>query len=57
MYVNVEVLIFLCGVVNVASCHCLALDVEGRCYTWGRNEVWLLSCNTCLKLSVCIVCF
>ncbi|XAR64173.1 hypothetical protein NMG60_11024417 [Bertholletia excelsa] len=21
-----------------ASCHCLALDVEGRCYTWGRNE-------------------
>ncbi|GLT71811.1 hypothetical protein SLA2020_438040, partial [Shorea laevis] len=21
-----------------ASCHCVALDVEGRCYTWGRNE-------------------
>ncbi|KAK9270372.1 hypothetical protein L1049_025951 [Liquidambar formosana] len=20
------------------SCHCMALDVEGRCYTWGRNE-------------------
>ncbi|KAL2468272.1 Regulator of chromosome condensation (RCC1) family protein [Forsythia ovata] len=20
------------------SCHCVALDVEGRCYTWGRNE-------------------
>ncbi|KAL1533340.1 protein RCC2-like [Salvia divinorum] len=20
------------------SCHCLALDVDGRCYTWGRNE-------------------
>ncbi|CAM8915943.1 unnamed protein product [Rhodiola kirilowii] len=20
------------------SCHCLALDVEGKCYTWGRNE-------------------
>ncbi|KAF3487050.1 hypothetical protein F2Q69_00052577 [Brassica cretica] len=18
--------------------HCVALDVEGRCYTWGRNE-------------------
>lgn len=28
------------GCVNVgsASCHCVALDVEGRCYTWGRNE-------------------
>ena len=25
-------------VLNVASCHCVALDVEGRCYTWGRNE-------------------
>ncbi|KAI4336809.1 hypothetical protein L6164_015289 [Bauhinia variegata] len=21
-----------------ASCHCVALDVQGRCYTWGRNE-------------------
>ncbi|CAN6463658.1 unnamed protein product [Victoria cruziana] len=21
-----------------ASCHCVALDVNGRCYTWGRNE-------------------
>ncbi|KAI3767048.1 hypothetical protein L2E82_17129 [Cichorium intybus] len=21
-----------------ASCHCVALDVDGRCYTWGRNE-------------------
>lgn len=21
-----------------ASCHCVALDTEGRCYTWGRNE-------------------
>ncbi|CAA6673484.1 unnamed protein product [Spirodela intermedia] len=21
-----------------ASCHCVALDVEGRCFTWGRNE-------------------
>ncbi|XP_021743802.1 protein RCC2 homolog [Chenopodium quinoa] len=20
------------------SCHCVALDVDGRCYTWGRNE-------------------
>ncbi|KAL2504013.1 Regulator of chromosome condensation (RCC1) family protein [Abeliophyllum distichum] len=20
------------------SCHCVALDVEGRCYTWGRND-------------------
>ncbi|KAF5740828.1 regulator of chromosome condensation family protein [Tripterygium wilfordii] len=20
------------------SCHCVALDVGGRCYTWGRNE-------------------
>lgn len=21
-----------------AACHCLALDVNGLCYTWGRNE-------------------
>nr|XP_043636781.1 protein RCC2-like [Erigeron canadensis] len=21
-----------------ASCHCIALDVNGRCYTWGRND-------------------
>uniref|UniRef100_A0A0D9WAS1 Uncharacterized protein n=1 Tax=Leersia perrieri TaxID=77586 RepID=A0A0D9WAS1_9ORYZ len=20
------------------ACHCVALDTEGRCYTWGRNE-------------------
>lgn len=20
------------------SCHCVALDVKGHCYTWGRNE-------------------
>ncbi|KAF2552565.1 hypothetical protein F2Q68_00035456 [Brassica cretica] len=30
------------GEINIhdyqASCHCVALDVEGRCYTWGRNE-------------------
>lgn len=25
--------------VIAASCHCVALDVQGRCYTWGRNEV------------------
>ncbi|KAJ8538292.1 hypothetical protein K7X08_014832 [Anisodus acutangulus] len=23
---------------DAASCHCVALDTEGRCYTWGRNE-------------------
>ncbi|KAJ8446308.1 hypothetical protein Cgig2_005839 [Carnegiea gigantea] len=23
------------------SCHCVALDVDGRCYTWGRNEACL----------------
>jgi hypothetical protein len=22
-----------------AACHCVALDAEGLCYTWGRNEV------------------
>lgn len=22
-----------------SACHCLALDVNGLCYTWGRNEV------------------
>lgn len=27
----------------VGSSHCAALDVEGRCYTWGRNEVRLVS--------------
>lgn len=32
---------FVC---NVVSCHCVALDVEGRCYTWGRNEACCL-CN------------
>lgn len=21
-----------------ATCHCVALDVDGRCYTWGKNE-------------------
>ncbi|KAJ6821811.1 putative protein RCC2 isoform X1 [Iris pallida] len=21
-----------------SSCHCVALDVEGHCYTWGKNE-------------------
>ncbi|XP_050208577.1 uncharacterized protein LOC126657950 isoform X2 [Mercurialis annua] len=21
-----------------ASCHCVALDVDGRCFTWGRND-------------------
>ncbi|XP_071733204.1 uncharacterized protein [Rutidosis leptorrhynchoides] len=21
-----------------ASCHCVALDVDGRCYTWGKND-------------------
>ncbi|XP_047328167.1 protein RCC2 homolog [Impatiens glandulifera] len=21
-----------------ASCHCVAMDVDGRCFTWGRNE-------------------
>ncbi|WOH04312.1 hypothetical protein DCAR_0623721 [Daucus carota subsp. sativus] len=20
------------------ACHCVALDVDGRCYTWGRND-------------------
>lgn len=23
---------------GAASCHCIALSVDGRCYTWGRNE-------------------
>ncbi|CAN7024615.1 unnamed protein product [Brassica oleracea var. botrytis] len=29
--------------VFIARCHCVALDVEGRCYTWGRNEKGQLS--------------
>ncbi|KMZ70273.1 hypothetical protein ZOSMA_1G02500 [Zostera marina] len=24
--------------VSAPSCHCVALDIQGRCYTWGRNE-------------------
>ncbi|XP_068646701.1 uncharacterized protein [Aristolochia californica] len=33
--VNVNIRFVASGCV---SCHCVALDVEGRCYTWGRNE-------------------
>lgn len=33
--------LFFVFILYVASCHCVALDVEGRCYTWGRNEAWL----------------
>ncbi|XP_052201624.1 uncharacterized protein LOC127807642 [Diospyros lotus] len=33
--VGVEIHLVVSG---CASCHCVALDVEGRCYTWGRNE-------------------
>lgn len=36
--VGLDYAILLCVNVGVASCHCVALDVEGRCYTWGRNE-------------------
>ncbi|KAJ8647933.1 hypothetical protein MRB53_000956 [Persea americana] len=32
---NVDIRLVASG---CASCHCVALDVEGRCYTWGRNE-------------------
>ncbi|CAN0872319.1 Protein RCC2 [Linum grandiflorum] len=36
------------------SCHCVALDVDGRCYTWGRNEACHLSFNfLVLSLFVC----
>lgn len=21
------------------ACHCIAIDTDGKCYTWGRNEV------------------
>ncbi|CAL5418414.1 unnamed protein product [Camellia sinensis] len=31
--VNIRLVVSGC-----ASFHCVALDVEGRCYTWGRNE-------------------
>ncbi|WZZ77517.1 hypothetical protein YC2023_098089 [Brassica napus] len=24
--------------VFIVRCHCVALDVEGSCYTWGRDE-------------------
>ncbi|GER57048.1 regulator of chromosome condensation family protein [Striga asiatica] len=35
------------------SCHCVALDVDGRCYTWGRNEArWILV----VKISVLVDC-
>ena len=26
-----------------AACHCIAGDADGKCYTWGRNEVSLWS--------------
>ncbi|KAF7138142.1 hypothetical protein RHSIM_Rhsim07G0245600 [Rhododendron simsii] len=31
--VDIRLVVSGCG-----SSHCAALDVEGRCYTWGRNE-------------------
>ncbi|KAI8016404.1 Protein RCC2 [Camellia lanceoleosa] len=34
-FVGVDIRMVVSG---CASCHCVALDVEGRCYTWGRNE-------------------
>ncbi|KAI5656144.1 hypothetical protein M9H77_24937 [Catharanthus roseus] len=32
-----------------ASCHCVAVDVEGRCYTWGRNEKGQLGHGDCIQ--------
>ncbi|KAG0624075.1 hypothetical protein M758_3G222100 [Ceratodon purpureus] len=29
-------IVFIAG--GAAACHCIALDAEGRTYTWGRNE-------------------
>lgn len=26
-----------------AACHCIVGDMDGKCYTWGRNEVRLIS--------------
>ncbi|WOK98092.1 protein RCC2 [Canna indica] len=34
------------------SCHCVALDVEGRCYTWGRNEKGQLGQGDTLQRSL-----
>ncbi|KAJ8498711.1 hypothetical protein OPV22_009263 [Ensete ventricosum] len=34
------------------SCHCVALDVEGHCYTWGRNEKGQLGHGDTLQRSL-----
>ena len=34
-----------------AACHCLAGGVDGRLYTWGRNEVCFVADHLCLPLS------
>ncbi|XP_042453382.1 protein RCC2-like [Zingiber officinale] len=34
------------------SCHCVALDAQGRCYTWGRNEKGQLGHGDTLQRSV-----
>lgn len=39
---RVEFVIYVLFLCNVVSCHCVALDLEGRCYTWGRNEACCL---------------
>ncbi|KAL5999912.1 hypothetical protein ACLOJK_034589 [Asimina triloba] len=37
--ITARVLFLTCDIIAIcSSCHCVALDVEGRCYTWGRNE-------------------
>ncbi|KAK9917811.1 hypothetical protein WJX75_008519 [Coccomyxa subellipsoidea] len=35
-----------------ASCHCIIGDVEGRCYTWGRNEKGQLGHGDLLQRNV-----
>lgn len=42
---------------NAASCHCVALDTEGRCYTWGRNEASVLSVFVFIFFCPFLCCF
>lgn len=38
-----------------ASSHCILGDMEGRCYTWGRNEVRTGALRRHCEAAVCLV--
>jgi hypothetical protein len=37
-----------------AAVHCIAGDVNGVCYTWGRNEVGGAAKGRCVCVCVCV---